>query len=219
MDKNCEKAVESYLLNLNPLYAFSFPIGILMAIIVFGISKAHKWSDNTYIIQILLPILTLLITMILLEFISRGMINGNEKAKLVNKCKLWLKDPSIQSNPILSKIIDMELVLNYEEKIRDHKERFTNMNNNAFALEDVKIMEQHEEVVMPMEQNMGGGIFPQPIEYNKEINKCVENSKCYNKLPNMVAPIPGPNWIPESAETVQNRLKNNDYTLSTCEPN
>ena len=33
---------------------------------------------------------------------------------------------------------------------------------------------------------------------------------------NLVAPIPGPTWLPQSAESVQNRLKNGIYTASKC---
>ena len=62
MDINCEQVAEKYLLNQNPLYAFSFPLSILIAIIVFGISKAYELSDNSYINQILVPILALLLT-------------------------------------------------------------------------------------------------------------------------------------------------------------
>jgi hypothetical protein len=57
---NCETAIEKYLLNQNPLYAFSFPLALLVSIIMFGVSKAYKWSENSYINQILVPILSLL---------------------------------------------------------------------------------------------------------------------------------------------------------------
>ena len=65
MELNCKEIVERYLLNQNPLYAFSFPIAILVAIIFFGVAKAYKWSDNSYVNQLLIPILALLLTMVL----------------------------------------------------------------------------------------------------------------------------------------------------------
>jgi hypothetical protein len=55
-----------------------------------------------------------------------------------------------------------------------------------------------------------------------ETNKCLLNSSC-NVLCsgegnpcNLVAPIPGPQWQPQSAEAVQRRLINKDYTKAYC---
>ena len=64
MEIDCDAIVERYLLIKNPIYTFSFPISILLAIIVFGIMKAYNYSDNTYINQILIPFTTLLVSMV-----------------------------------------------------------------------------------------------------------------------------------------------------------
>jgi hypothetical protein len=63
------------------------------------------------------------------------------------------------------------------------------------------------------------------VSYNVlplETNKCLLNSSC-NVLCsgegnpcNLVAPIPGPQWQPQSAEAVQQRLINKDYTKAYC---
>ena len=66
---NCEKIVESFLLNKNPLYIFSFPISLIISIIVFGIATNNKWSSNSYILQILIPIVVLLLCMVCLDMI------------------------------------------------------------------------------------------------------------------------------------------------------
>ena len=39
MEIDCDAIVERYLLIKNPIYTFSFPISVLLAIIVFGIIK------------------------------------------------------------------------------------------------------------------------------------------------------------------------------------
>jgi len=89
MDKNCNELVEKYILYENPLYVFSFPISLLVGIIFFGISQAYDWSKNSYVNQILIPIAAILLTMVLIDVISRLMISKKEKKVLVNKCKLF----------------------------------------------------------------------------------------------------------------------------------
>ena len=68
-------------------------------------------------------------------------------------------------------------------------------------------------------------ISPLPIEYyDYSSASCIQPSNCCslcskpgnNNPCNLIAPIPGPQWIPETAETVQNNLKNNIYTPSKC---
>ena len=115
MHINCEKLVETFLLNKNPLYTFSLPISLIISIIVFGIATNNKWSDNSYILQILIPILTLLLSMVCLDMISRIMISKSEKDRLMKLCKLWMHNPNIRHNPILNNIqeANMELISLY----------------------------------------------------------------------------------------------------------
>jgi len=218
MEINCEQVVEKYLLNQNPLYAFSFPLSILISIIVFGVAKAYKWSDNSYINQILIPILTFLLTMVLIDVIARLMIPSEKKIKLVQLCKMWMHDPSVKNHPILSKMIDMDLVSSYTGNIEDlDAEHFSNYVANY----NTEKKQYKEENVQPIEEK--SKLAPYPIEFRKVDSKCIENSNCCNLCSgteenpcNIIAPIPGPQWLPQSAEAVQNRLKNNDYTSSTC---
>jgi len=229
MEINCEQIVENYLLNKNPLYAFRFPLSILIGIVIFGVSKAYKWSENSYINQILIPILTFLLSMVLLDIISRFMISQNDIVKLVQLCKLWMHDPSIKNHPILSKMIDMNAVSKYNiEKftIQDNSYNFNEENNR----EEVKnkILEERKNIVVsnvesPISELLN--ISPSPLEYKKENALCIEPSnECNlcsgsNSNPsNLVSPIPGPKWLPQTAEAVQNRLKNNDYTKGRCPP-
>lgn len=212
MELNCEQIVESYLLNKNPLYAFRFPLSILISIIVFGISKAYKWSENSYINQILIPILSFLLSMVLLDIISRFMISHNETVELLQLCKLWMYDspiPSVENFGIQDN--------NYSFNMEDNKEELKN-----------KILEERKKIYIENVENPISKISnmsPYPLEYNKEKGMCIEKSGSCNLCSgsnsnpsNLIAPIPGPQWLPQTAETVQNRLKNNEYTEGRCSP-
>jgi len=229
MEINCENIVERYLLTQNPLYSFSFPISILVAIIVFGCGKVYKWSDNSYINQILIPILALLGTMVIIDLISRIMVSKDEKMKLMMLCKQWMHDPKQKSNKL-----DMDVVANYQVQninnintksienklnlkrnieIKKEKESFTN-----------KIVEHEQQNVVDAPIAEIPHISPQTIPHAPDGKMCIQNSGNCNLCsgqPNdnpykLVAPIPGPQWMPESAATVQNRLVNNNYTASVC---
>jgi hypothetical protein len=224
MEINCDKIVDKYILIQNPLYSFSFPISILVSIIVFGVAKAYKWSNNSYINQILIPILALLLTMVLLDIISRMMISKNEKMKLTHLCKQWMHDPSSKK---LNKLIDMNEISKYkvENFIGDNVYKKENENEHIKKTEyEHKNEHKYEEknsVEYPISEIPH--ISPFPLPFKKEGDLCIENSNGCNlcsgsdKNPyNLVAPIPGPQWLPQSAEAVQNRLVNNDYTKSKC---
>lgn len=229
MEINCEQIVENYLLNKNPLYAFRFPLSILIAIVIFGVSKAYKWSENSYINQILIPILSFLLSMVLLDIISRYMISQNEMVKLLQLCKLWMHDPSVKNHPILSKIIDMNAVSKYNNvenfTIQDNSYNFNLNIDTQDNGEEVKnkVLEGKKDncVETPVSEILN--ISPSPLEYKKEDGLCIgSNSSCNlcsgssNNPSKLVAPIPGPQWLPQTAESVQNRLKNNQYTEGKC---
>jgi hypothetical protein len=203
MKNNCDTVIEKYLLNQNPLYAFSFPLSLLIAIIIFGVAKAYKWSENSYINQILIPILGFLLVNVLIDFISKMMINNQEKMKLVELCK----------NNVRYKV---------ESKINNlNIEKFSNNENVTNNQNEIKITQEKNEIV---EHNCQiPNISPFPLEYSKDGSLCIQDSNCCslcsgsNSNPcNIIAPVPGPQWLPSSAQTVQNNLKNNKYTQSKC---
>ena len=229
MEINCETAVEKYLLNQNPLYAFSFPLALLVAIIMFGIAKAYKWSENSYINQILIPILAFLLTMVLIDLISRTMIKKEEKMRLLELCRQLMSNQSSKNHPLLSKMVN-----NYKEK--SNIESFSsgnfsiqdNIMHNNLPYNEKEII--NKETVVNSSKNMPidpiceiSNISPYPLEAVSNGTTCIQNSNCCslcsgsNDNPcNIIAPIPGPQWLPSSAETVQNNLKNNIYTPSKC---
>ena len=212
MNINCEDIVEKYLLNQNPLYAFSFPISILIAIIVFGVCKAYKISENSYINQILIPITALLLVIVIIDILSRFMISKNESSILLMQCKNWKNNKVgvenfksnhvIEENNFLEDIEDIEEIL-----INTKKENIVKKDNLEIPISEIN------------------GISPSPLNYIDYDSKCIENSNCCslcsdtNNPCNIIAPIPGPQWLPQSAKSVQDRLVNNNYTASKCEYN
>ncbi len=82
----CKNIVKSFYLYQNPLYAFSFPIALICGIIVHGICIATKCSSNSYVVQIIIPILTILIVNWILMKVSCMMLDKNLIDSMTNKC-------------------------------------------------------------------------------------------------------------------------------------
>jgi phosphate/sulfate permease len=219
MEINCEALVEKYLLNLNPLYAFGFPLAILVGIVLFGFSKAYNWTDNSYINQILIPILSFLLTLVLIDIIARLMINKEKKMELVKLCKTWVHNPNNKNNILNKNNVNMDLILNTNNK---NFEYYTNNDNTENENTDILIESYKNDKFVESPISEIPNIFPQSLEAKNNGSKCIQDSNCCNICSgssnscNLIAPIPGPQWLPESAETVQNRLKNNDYTKGHC---
>ncbi len=90
MYENCSKVVKSFILYQNPFYAFSFPISLFIGIIVYGICVHMKCTSNSYLSQIIIPILTIILVNLLIEVISNMMLNNNEIQKLTYICINYL---------------------------------------------------------------------------------------------------------------------------------
>jgi phosphate/sulfate permease len=234
MQINCEKIVEKYLLNQNPLYAFNIPLSILIAIIVFGIAKANDWSKNSYINQILIPIVSFLLSIVIIDMLARLMIDNSKKQEFIQLCKVWMNDSNSKNN-LLGKNIDMDFILNSNEKFTQNQENFTSYDGRPLNKEtdyennvntkrnltmnlstDQKIDSVHELVSeIP-------NISPGSLEYVKFDGSCIKNSDCCSICSgegnpcNLIAPIPGPQWIPRNAKAVQSSLVNNNYTQAKC---
>ena len=209
MNINCEDIVEKYLLNQNPLYAFSFPISILIAIIVFGVCKAYKISENSYINQILIPITALLLVIVVIDILSRFMISKNESNILLMQCKNW------KNNKVDVENFKSQSIIEENNFLEDIGEISTNIKKENIIKKD--------NLEIPISEI--NGISPSPLNYINNDSKCIENSNCCslcsdtNNPCNIIAPIPGPQWLPQSAKSVQDRLVNNNYTASKCDFN
>jgi hypothetical protein len=208
MNINCKEFAERHLLNQNPIYTFSFPISLLVAILVFGFAKAFNWSDNSYINQILIPILTLLLSMVLLDIIARQMISKEKKSMLINECKSWHNKPLNNNYPI--------------EKFTSMEKPSVLSGEKHLEIVEEKVLNEKEVVVTPLAEIPH--ISPFPIESKPIGEMCIQNSNCCGLCSgsginpcNIIAPIPGPQWIPQSAKNVQERLVKEDYTKAVCD--
>lgn len=239
MEIDCDALVQRYLLIKNPVYTFNFPISILVAIIVFGLMKAYKVSDNSYINQILIPISALLVSMVVIDMLSRALINKDEHMRLKKLCLSYMNDPSKRRRMMKDKILNMFDVEKYDGTIEDG---FTNQNNEQVLdeitmnpLENKQIKKGvhiYDKITTTFLENKNlmsdkkgiVGTFP------KDKIMCVGNTKSTNgqlcsgsdsNPGNILAPIPGPQWLPQDASTVQRRLSTNNFTKNRCmgEPN
>ncbi len=249
MDVCSEKMIETYLLYSNPLYAFNFPISFLIGIFVFGYCIYNKVSDNSYINQILIPIAAILITMVLIDMISRLMISKKDKSNLMQKCKLYVSQPVVKNSEYLLKTIDLNKIKKYDGSI----EGFQSNNDGSvqiapkteiddYASEKPKVVFDNTVKNYKSNFNMknpsnikttsGGvqdndeytGLNPAPLEYKDTKSQCIEPSNCLSLCSgsgqnpcNLITAVPGPQWLPQTAEAKQFEMKNNQWTKSICE--
>lgn len=141
MFNDCSKVVESYLLYKNPLYAFSLPISLIIAIIVYGICVSIKYTSNSYMLQIIIPILTIIVVNGLIEFVSRAMLNKNEMSNLTKTCIEYLaKSEHFENKPksenekdnLKNKINNQ--IPNYDESLRSPLKVTDNLYNSTYEV-------------------------------------------------------------------------------------
>ena len=233
MEIDCEALIDRYLLIKNPVYTFSFPISVLVAIVVFGFIKAYKYSNNSYINQILIPLSALLVTMVFIDLVSRSLISKEEKERLKKLCSSYMNDPNKLKLIKHQKAINMADVEKYDGNV-DGFENTDNEQNvdepsmdlleNKSNLSNVHIFDNITTKFVKIPKSNGNdnelvGDFP------KDKIKCVGDTKTFNgnlcsgandKPNGLVASVPGPLWLPQNASTVQKRLKTNNYTKNRC---
>lgn len=86
MYNNCESLVKSYLLYQNPLYVYSFPIAIIVAIVMYGICSNMKWCQNSYVAQIIVPIFTIFVVIWILDAVAKSMLDMRKVDELMGVC-------------------------------------------------------------------------------------------------------------------------------------
>ncbi len=267
MDFCSEKMIENYLLYKNPLYAFRFPIALLFGIFFYGYMEMKKWSTNSYINQLLIPIASILVVMVLLDMIARMMISKEEKKRLMLLCKMFKNRPIMKMMKNMSHM-DLSMIENYqgeleiegfenesdsmdeskeskempdtteqkddkkqkdEEKEKENKETFANhvMSNSSTVRPQIGAPMgyfENQEFVDFSNNALAYHVEPQHLNSKPVMNsKCIQNSDCCNLCSgmgdnpcNIVAPVPGPQWLPQTAAAKQNELKNNQYSSSLC---
>ena len=249
---SCEEIIEKYLLNENPLYTFSFPISLLCGIIMFGIIQAYNVSKNSYVNQLLIPIATIFIVMVLIDVISKNMIPNNIKKILYNNCRSWktnqdkkyiekfqsstlppVPKPSTQDKSQIDPALKRDLLTVSDNK--DNKDQKNSKDNKDNILFFVQTKKEDKKNILENFQNSiespldAKTVFsPASIENNdskntKDSSKCIQPTNdcsfCSGGEPkpaNIVTAIPGPQWLPQTAASVQNNLKNGKYTQAKC---
>jgi phosphate/sulfate permease len=223
MDLNCKDIAEKHILNKNPIYAFNFPISLLVAIFIFGITSSSKISNNSYIVQIVIPILAFLLSMVVIDMLSRNMISNEETQKIIEDCSLVNKKYN------LPYINDDSEPLNPEKFENNYllEEESNEIQNDSIynSSEDIDSESVHPTPSNEMPNDDFTSLQPYPIKFKEMKHSLCEEpsnngnlcSGSQNSNPdNLVTATPGPQWMPQTAEAVQNRLKNNDYTKAKC---
>jgi hypothetical protein len=119
------------------------------------------------------------------------------------------RDPTLMVNPLAEKDNSTK-----GEEIKDNM-------NHVFINTQNKLIEEIDTIGA---NDDSSSLTPSPIDYEpNKSSMCIENSNSCSLCSgsgsnpsNIVAPVPGPQWMPQTAEYVQQRLKNNNYTKGRC---
>ena len=257
-DKNCRDIVEDYLLNKSELYRSRGGLALLATIVVLGCTNHFSLTKNSYVNQLILPITTYVLVMIIISLVARLVISGKDKADLMAKCKMWVNDPNTSAHPDslrdmteikmnldeISKyngVIDGWVVINGREQVKEKFElkdpNMPQMNSN-YVVPDRNSGVNLDMDVKPQDNLVSGQQIysntpmganfskPLPTPTNIQTDKCLLGNGCGTLCSGtgvnncgVVAPVPGPQWQPQSARAVQNRLNNGEYVPSLCPQN
>ena len=243
---NCKDMISDYLMNNNPVYKYRGILSIIVAIMTIAVAEYHKLSKNSYVNQLVIPIAIFIVSMVLIEVICKMLVSKNKMSELKNRCKLMINDPNFSSNPGSKLgqnhyKINMDKVANYNGDIAGY--HFT-QDGRGQMLERFEILDpalRKKRVPLTIPDKSGqNNIDNVPLVYSPEqaqrrlrlkaidsslnmgLGSCQINGSCCSLCSGgtndckVVAPSPGPQWQPQSAQSVQNRLMNGKYVPSKC---
>jgi hypothetical protein len=274
---NCAEIVEKYLLFENPIYTFSLPISILFGIIVFGIVQTCDISKNSYVNQLLIPLASIFILMVLIDIIARYMISPDVKNKLIRKCHNWKNKDMNSESPKLQRrdqikvrSLDKDDLEDLLEKRASKRKELKNIekfetynssnsheatgekdefdNDKEDELDNDKEDDKEDEVlqskstesiklnnnynntknnlmnnVCDYEGTSKTSLHPSSLSFDEYTGECLlpttDCNFCSGGTPppeGLTVVIPSPQWMPETARFVQERLKNGNYTAAKC---
>lgn len=239
--KECRQLMTNFLMNQNAFYRLRLPISFLIAIIVAIAIKSLNDSE-ILISTILLPITILIFVWMMIYIGAKKEINETQLDLLIGKC--LKKDKNIVNKNYIKKIqnnnkkieIDKELnkVLRQDNLYEEFNTEDKTINTHAAINNNIEntIYEENDEFsLLPLENkyydfNNLPKINDSDIIKNKIISDkyCLMGDNSCNPICsgigknscNLVNPIPGPSWQVQTAEAVQNRLNNGNYTKNTC---
>ena len=243
---NCENMISDYLMNNNPIYKNRGVLSIIVAIITIAIAEYHNLSRNSFVNQLIIPISMFIVTIVLIDSVSRMLLSDEKKAELKNKCKLMINDPNFSNNPgsYMGKNhykINMDKVVRYNGDISGY--HFTQDGKGQmlerFQILDPALRKKRIPLTRPDKKPLDN-IDNVPLVYsettaqrrlplkaidsslNNGLGSCLINGSCGTLCSGgtnnckVVAPSPGPQWQPQSAKSVQERLMKGNYVPSTC---
>ena len=227
---NCENIVESYLLSKCVLVQQKYLIALFLSIIMF-IYVINTYKFDQYMEQIIIPLLTFIVVLVIIDVISKMMINNEEKDRLV---KLFInmnavsnyngiiegfeQNGNCQSSPDLK---ENEKVIDTSKENNDNTQTvFPSDSNSPVPHNDINevhhIMESGDSLIRNK-----APFGSESVELNND-ESCLFGTSCgaicstKNTKAPCVAPVPGPQWQPQSAASVQQRLANKNYTKNSC---
>ena len=198
----CNKIIDNYLLNKNIIFKNR---NILSLIVALACAEYIKLTKVNLINKFIVPICLYIVCMLLLHVLITLVISNKERKMLKEKCMLWINDPE-NKEKVTEKAV---MILNLDEIKNYVKTRETFDNSDD---KDNSVDSTITDIPTTVKSNLTA--LQQKIQ-NDLLHKLAPPDKItYSNLPN--PPVPGPQWIPDSAEKVQNRLNTGMYVQSLC---
>ena len=201
----CNKIIDNYLLNRNFLFKNRNILSLFIALLS---AEYLKLTDVILINKFIIPICLYIVVMLLCEILITMVISNNERKSLKEKCMLWINDPENKNKRVDNSImiLDLNEIKNYVKT----KESFDNTNSENLNSENSNSENSNSNNSNSNNSNNSKN------DFNKELIQKVlrPNPTTYRNLKN--PPIPGPQWRPDSAEEVQDRLSGGMYVNSLC---
>ena len=208
---NCREIVEENLLRDNALYRFRWSFAIILAIIVTAMCQTLKMPG--FISGLFIPLGTVFLAERILDFIARQNLDRSKITKMVTTCDEQITNLEQKIQQTVQHLPDVVHADNVVVErfgcafnSKKDKETFETFKNNEFDLLETLDDKQASSNIVP---NNIGCMMPndpcQSLCSGSGQNPC-----------NVVAPVPGPQWQPQSASVVQARLENGQYVPTNC---
>jgi hypothetical protein len=221
----CNDAIDLYLLNKNII---SKNRNIIALIISLVFAEYVKLTKNNIINGFIVPICIYILCIILLNICLPIIISNNERKMLKEKCMLWINDPdnkNINKNIILLNFNDIKNYVKTHETYENNDLSNNNSNNNDLSnINDLYNNNSNNSDTSNNNNNLNNNDISnnnlnEKFTASEDINlhnteKSTFTKKILQKI--NLKPIPGPQWIPRSAEATQNRLNNGIYVPAYC---
>ena len=215
----CNDAIDLYLLNKNIISKNRNIIALIISLIF---AEYVKLTKNNIINGFIIPICIYILCIVLLNICLPIIISNNERKMLKEKCMLWINDPdnkNINKNIILLNFNDIKNYVKTHETYENNDLSNNNSSNTDSSNNDNTPDNNSNNSDTPSNNDMSNNNLNETFTASEDINlhnteKSTFTKKILQKI--NLKPIPGPQWIPRSAEATQNRLNNGIYVPAYC---